>query len=262
MESDANIVRRGETGMPNVVIPMAVGIGVAAASMGLAVAVNGDAHVLSFFTSHRPTWLVDTAKGVTMVGDVTVLAPLALLAGVVLWRRRAGLVMAFAPLFAFLAAGFVAAVGKSVIGRSRPPLAWRLVTETEPSMPSGHTTEGTTFYIALAIVLVIVLRSRATGGRVLAAGAVVLSVAIGLSRLELGVHWPTDVTVSWLLGASIAVATVAVATAVDKKWPSLGSGRLESSMGERRRAEQAVGDETGSDDDDHDATPAGNRQKS
>ena len=248
--------------MPNVVIPMAVGIGVAAASMALAVAVNGDAHVLSFFTSHRHTWLVDAAKGVTMAGDVTVLAPLAVVAGLVLWRIRAGLVMAVAPLFAFLAAGFVTAVGKAVIGRDRPPLALHLVAENEKSMPSGHTTDGTTLYIALALVLVIVLSRGVIRGRIIAAGAVVLSVAIGLSRLELGVHWPTDVTVSWLLGATIALVTVAAAIAVDRHWPSLGSGRLESSMSEGRGTEQAVGDETGSDNDDHANTPTLDRQKS
>ncbi len=248
--------------MPGVAIPVAVGIGVAASTMALAVAVNGDADVLSFFTSRRHTWLVDTAKAVTMAGDVTVLAPVAVLAGLALWRRRAGLVMALAPLFAFLVAGFVTAVGKTGIGRSRPPLSLHLVTETEPSMPSGHTTDGTTFYVALALVLVIVVSRRANGARILAAGAVVLSVVIGLSRLELGVHWPTDVTVSWLLGASIALATVAAACAVDRKWPSLGSGRLQTSMGEGRRAEKAIGNETRSDGDHHDKAPTLDRQQS
>jgi membrane-associated phospholipid phosphatase len=178
--------------------------------MAIFVVVNGDAGVLSFVTTHRRSWLISLAKAVTVTGGVQVLAPLALVAAYVLRRRGTPTLVACAPGVALLCAGAVTAVGKSVIGRHRPPVLLHLVTENEPSMPSGHATDGTAFYVALGMVVIAVCWRTGVARRATAGVLWLLSAAIGMSRLELGVHWPTDVLVSWLLGAIIAVVVVAL----------------------------------------------------
>ena len=55
--------------------------------------------------------------------------------------------------------------------------------------------------------------------RVVSAFAVLLSIGIGLSRVEIGVHWPLDVVLGWILGLGIAVVTVEVGAAVDHRLP-------------------------------------------
>ncbi|MEO7370545.1 MAG: phosphatase PAP2 family protein [Ilumatobacteraceae bacterium] len=180
----------------------------AVAALGLAVGTHGDASVLSFFTTHRHGWTVDLAKAATLAGDIRVLFALAAIATIVAWIRLKS-VLAAAPTLAFLTAGVITAIGKSAIGRARPPLYLHLVSETEPSMPSGHTADGTAFYVALALVVAFALR-RPLWSWITAVITVVLCVSIGLSRLELGVHWPTDVLVSWLIGLTVAIVVVAV----------------------------------------------------
>src|SRR5207248_1070927 len=81
--------------------------------------------------------------------------------------------------------------------------------------PSGHASDSASFFLVLAVVVgALVLRrplARAAG----VAAAFVVETAVGLSRLELGVHWPTDVIVGWALGTTIAlvVSTIAVLAA-------------------------------------------------
>jgi undecaprenyl-diphosphatase len=179
---------------------------------GLATA---DPHDLSIFTDHRSALLVRAARTVTDLGAIAVVAAVALAAGCVLWRRGARLGLAIAPAVSLGAAGVAAAIGKSLVGRSRPPIGLRLVNETEPSFPSGHTTDATALYLALALVVAIVVFRRPLARILVVAGAGLLAGIVGLSRLELGLHWPTDVMAGWALGATIALAvtiTAAVAS--------------------------------------------------
>ena len=173
-----------------------------------------DARELSLFTDHRSALLVRGARAVTDLGAVAVVGVVALAAGYLLWRRGARLGLAIAPAVSLGAAGVAAGIGKALVGRSRPPVGLRLVNETEPSFPSGHTTDGTAFYLALALVVAIVVFRKPIARMLVVAGAGLLAGVIGLSRLELGVHWPTDVMAGWALGATIALAVTITAAVV------------------------------------------------
>jgi undecaprenyl-diphosphatase len=82
------------------------------------------------------------------------------------------------------------------IARVRPDLEPHLVVVQTSSFPSGHAASSMIFYLALAIALTAGTRwSRAA-----AAGAVLLSILIGTSRVMLGVHWPSDVIGGWAFG--------------------------------------------------------------
>jgi undecaprenyl-diphosphatase len=114
-----------------------------------------------------------------------------------LWRRRTPVV-----LMAIAAAGslLMTAVGKTVVGRGRPPVALAVPPlETSPSFPSGHSLNAVV--VAGLVAYLLVLRLHSVAARVgVVAVAAAFSVAMGLSRVFLGHHWLTDVLVAWALG--------------------------------------------------------------
>jgi undecaprenyl-diphosphatase len=171
-----------------------------------------DPPVLRFVAAHRSAWLVHMARWVTDVGAAGVLGVAAIVAAVVLWLRGARLIAAIAPGIALGLAATLAAVGKQLVDRPRPALGLRLVNESEASFPSGHTTDATAFFVALAIVVAVVVVRSVRLRALIVTGAALLAAAVGASRLELGVHWPTDVIAGFALGlaTAIAVATGAV----------------------------------------------------
>ncbi len=84
---------------------------------------------------------------------------------------------------------------KTLFDRPRPDLWEQLVTETSFSFPSGHSSASA----ALAASIVLLLWN--TRWRTVATVAGILYVLIvGVSRMYLGVHFPTDVMGGWLLG--------------------------------------------------------------
>jgi undecaprenyl-diphosphatase len=104
-----------------------------------------------------------------------------------------------------LAVGFGTLFGSVVkleVARPRPPLANMLVPlPSGYSFPSGHALAGLELYGVLAFLAVRELRSRWLRVLVVSAAALVVAL-IGLSRVYLGVHWPSDVLASWLLGGA------------------------------------------------------------
>jgi len=87
-------------------------------------------------------------------------------------------------------------VQKYWIARARPELEPHLVVVKTSSFPSGHATSSMIFYLTLALALV----PEGPRRRRAVATAVVLSLLIGLSRVMLGVHWPSDVIGGWSFG--------------------------------------------------------------
>jgi membrane-associated phospholipid phosphatase len=92
---------------------------------------------------------------------------------------------------------------KPLVGRPRP-IFDQLVNGRGPSWPSGHTTGTTALLVALAIY------ASAGGGRGLRVAvwtaALAGSILMGITRVYLGVHWPTDVMAGVILGIAWAVA--------------------------------------------------------
>ena len=94
---------------------------------------------------------------------------------------------------------------KLAVGRARPALWPHLVTVTSASFPSGHATAGTALYPLLGWMA---LRSR-PGARVVGYSVgLVVGVFIGVGRLYLGVHWPSDVVAGWLLGVALSAGAI------------------------------------------------------
>jgi undecaprenyl-diphosphatase len=108
-----------------------------------------------------------------------------------------------------LLASVTNSVLKIAIGRERPDLLDPIVVEHGYSFPSGHSALG---MVAYGILAVLVSRSRLpepwrTG---IVAGLIVVVALIGISRVWLGVHYPTDVIAGWAAGGAIVVAYAAL----------------------------------------------------
>jgi undecaprenyl-diphosphatase len=84
---------------------------------------------------------------------------------------------------------------KLLFARVRPDLYQHLDTVTDLSFPSGHSAQNACLYLLLALLV---------HKRIGWAG-VPLAMLIGLSRVVLGVHWPTDVLAGWMEGAAFAL---------------------------------------------------------
>ena len=169
---------------------------------------------LNFFTNNRSSWSVEVSRIVTEFGGISVLVVLATSAGFLLWWRGARLSVVLAPVLVLGSSASLVAVLKPLIHRARPPLPLRLVTENEPSFPSGHSTDSTALFLTVGLLVAVVILRRPIA-RVLTVGVAGLAaMCVGLSRLVLGVHWPTDVLAGWCLGALVCLLVTTVVLAI------------------------------------------------
>lgn len=146
----------------------------------------------------RSAW-AGPARIFTDLGGFAVLGPLglAITAWLLAQRRFAGALW----LFATIGSGRLAVEGiKALVGRPRPPLAERLAEVTTHSFPSSHTAGTLLTWLALAMLFLSLRRG-------LLPFAMMMAVAIGWSRIALGVHWPSDV----IAGYGLAMLWIGVA---------------------------------------------------
>jgi undecaprenyl-diphosphatase len=148
----------------------------------------------SLYAGHRPA-LVVVARVFTALGEPTVLIGAGFLFAVFLWREGRAR-FALALLLVILVGRGLSEVQKYWIARARPDLEPHLVVVKTSSFPSGHATSSMIFYLTIAIALTAGTRWQ----RRAAAAAVLLSLCVGVSRVMLGVHWPSDVVGGWAFG--------------------------------------------------------------
>jgi undecaprenyl-diphosphatase len=129
-----------------------------------------------------------------------------------------------------IAAALFTELVKDVVARPRPTMD-PLVTASGYSFPSGHTLNSTVTYGLLALVA---WRSRLTLAirRAVVVVGVIVPILVGLSRIALGVHWPTDVLAGWLAG----VAFVALAATLIRM-----TGAMERDLPRRPAAAPSTG---------------------
>lgn len=146
------------------------------------------------YAGDRP-FIADIARAFTFLGEGPVLVLIGVAAAAwMLWRGspRAGLVLIAVTM---IGRALVQAQ-KYGIQRLRPEDLEHLVPVSNPSFPSAHAGNSMIVFLTIALVL-----GRGTRWGGIAIGcAIVLSVLIGLSRVVLGVHWPSDVAGGWAFG--------------------------------------------------------------
>jgi undecaprenyl-diphosphatase len=162
--------------------------------------------------SGDPRWLRDMARDVTSLGSTTVLTLLVLVTAVYLMLARRYRLALFAVAATGLGAGLNSLL-KTVFERARPELIAHDIYISTSSFPSGHAMSSATVYLTLGAMLARVSHGSTLKLFVLGT-ATLLTLAVGLTRVYLGVHWPTDVLAGWSLGAAWALGCWMLAQAL------------------------------------------------
>lgn len=151
-----------------------------------------------------PFWVEAMMKDLTSLGSMTVLTLItAATIGYMLieGKQRAALFVAVA----IGGGALVSTLLKIGFDRPRPDLVAHAADVYTASFPSGHALMSTVTYLTLGALLAR-LQKRTRIKLYFLSVAVLLAAIIGVSRVYLGVHWPTDVLAGWAVGAAWALA--------------------------------------------------------
>jgi undecaprenyl-diphosphatase len=150
-----------------------------------------------------PAWLTKAALDITALGGVSVLAIIILMVSGYLWLRRKRHAM-WLVVIATVGGQLLSTILKFAFGRPRPDNTLHLVEVSTASFPSGHSMLSAVVYLTLGALLARIEARRRVKTYVVAV-ALLLSLLIGLSRVYLGVHYPTDVLAGWAAGLTWAL---------------------------------------------------------
>ncbi|THD35124.1 MAG: phosphatase PAP2 family protein [Sphingomonas sp.] len=154
-----------------------------------------------------PHWLLQSAVDISALGGPTLmwLFGVSGLVWLLYQRRRAEAGWIAGSL---IGASLISSSLKYAIGRPRPSLVPHLAQVTDSSFPSGHSLVSAALYLTLGLMLA--EGQKGWAPRVALVGFFALLVLlIGMSRVFLGVHWPSDVLGGWSFGTAWALSVFA-----------------------------------------------------
>ncbi len=146
-----------------------------------------------------PSWLAYVVRDVTSLGGVTVLSMITVGTIGYLWLSRRPAMAAFVAI-SILGGWLLSNAMKIGVARPRPDIVSHLVDVHDLSFPSGHAMLSAVTYLTIGALLCQTENSRTIRIYTMTL-AVVLTLAVGCSRIYLGVHYPTDVLGGWCAGA-------------------------------------------------------------
>lgn len=160
-------------------------------------------------------WLEEAMRDITGWGSVVTVVFLTLAVALYLAlsdKRRVAL-------FVLAAVGggeLVSTVLKLFYSRPRPDLVPHGMEVFTASFPSGHAMMSAIAYLTLALLLARVTPGRRVSVLVVTLG-IAITVLVGVSRVYLGVHWPSDVLAGWCVGAAWAALCWFVALQLQRR---------------------------------------------
>jgi undecaprenyl-diphosphatase len=155
-----------------------------------------------------PKWVEEMMRDFTAMGSTGVLTLMVLAIAGFLAMTRKG----HAALFVLASVGggvLISQTMKWAYARPRPDLVPHGAEVFTASFPSGHSMMSAVVYLTLGALLARTQADRAVKVYILAI-AVLLTALVGVSRVYLGVHWPTDVLAGWALGGLWALICLLV----------------------------------------------------
>lgn len=180
-----------------------------------------DAVLLAFRASGHPeiprgpAWLPETMRDITSLGGGMIIALFTLAVAGYLWLRKK-----YQPLILLIVTviggGVLDFALKLIVGRGRPTVVSHFVNVDSFSFPSGHSLMSMAVYLVLAAILSPQLPDRRARVYIVAF-ALFLTCSIGISRVYLGVHYPSDVLGGWCIGLAWATLCSFVAWYIERR---------------------------------------------
>jgi membrane-associated phospholipid phosphatase len=170
-----------------------------------------DRSILLWLHSHANSFYDHLFLFFTTLGNAEVLGPITILivAGLLIRKQRLKAFIVFFGVFGAAAANLIL---KALFHRDRPALWQSAVHEASYSFPSGHA------MLSCALIVSIILITWHTRARwVAVAAGVATIILIGISRLYLGVHYPTDIIAGWSAGLAWVVIVHIIANGLAYK---------------------------------------------
>jgi undecaprenyl-diphosphatase len=162
-----------------------------------------------------PYWLPGAVRDVTALGSAPVLSIFVLaVAGALAARRQFHAVLLL--LAATIGGILLNDALKGLFARPRPDVALHLIEVRSLSFPSGHAMESAIIYLTLAALLTRLVQSRTLRLYFLGVAAF-LTLIVGLSRVYLGVHYPSDVLAGWTAGLAWSLVCWTVASYLQRR---------------------------------------------
>jgi undecaprenyl-diphosphatase len=150
-----------------------------------------------------PAWLEVVVRDITAMGGLLILGLLTIAACGYLWltqRHKLALFLAIS----IPAGSLLNAVLKDFFARPRPDIVPHATDAALSSFPSGHAMMSAVVFLTLGALLSLSTENTRIKIYILS-WSIFLTVLVGISRVYLGVHWPTDIIAGWIAGATWAM---------------------------------------------------------
>ncbi len=160
-----------------------------------------DSAIQSAIRGNLPSGATQFWSVITVLGNTVIILAITLVLAAIFYYYKKWKMEAYFLLASFAAMGVASTALKYVYQRPRPSIEW-LIDTIGYSFPSWHT--AITMLIAGVIVSIIQQRMKAGLAKMaLQAGLIVLAGLVALSRIYIGVHYPTDIIGGWLLALTL-----------------------------------------------------------
>ncbi len=166
-------------------------------------------------TGIGPSWLPAAVGDITALGGFAVLTLMVLLtvAFLALQRKWGSALLVF---ISSTGGALLSTLLKSFFQRARPTVVPHLTEVTSLSFPSGHSMISAVIYLTLGALLASTTKDRKLKAFFLIS-ALLITIMVGLTRIYLGVHFPTDVLAGWCAGTTWALLCVTIARWLRKR---------------------------------------------
>lgn len=173
-----------------------------------------------------PYWVEEAMRDFTGLGGAGLLTLLTLVIVIYFWMQGNNK-MALYVLVAVAGGVILSIVLKDFFQRPRPQLVPHGSYTVTASFPSGHSMLSAVVFLTLGALIARMQKKQRLRIFVICVAALI-TFLVGVSRIYLGVHWPTDVLAGWTAGAAWALLCMVVARWLQKRGAVESSGSADS----------------------------------